>query len=109
MIAMSLPPDAKKAYGIVTALGTKLGERARGEPTLMDDVRATQGPAALLDLVRAKTEGLVPQALVEQFAAMVSEKDWLVWRSRLLLQMRMARDGGKPAPGHEQGKGVGRP
>lgn len=102
--------DTKKAFGLVTALGTKLGERARDEPDLLADIRATPDAEAFRDLVRRKSEGLVPPALVETFTRdVVTEDDWLQWRSRLLLQAKMVRDGGRPAPGHEKGRGVGKP
>jgi len=101
--------ETKKAYGVVTALGTKLGEKARAEPDLVDRVRATADIAAFRDIIRVSSEGLVPAALVATFLAeVVSDADWVQWRSRLLLQMKLARDGGKPAPGHESGRGVGR-
>lgn len=58
-------------------------------------------------LVRAAAEGLVPPTLVSLFAdEVVTPADWVQWRSRLLLQMKLARDGGQPAPGHEAGRGV---
>lgn len=102
--------EAKKAYGVVTALGTKLGERAKRETDLIERVRASADIASFRALVRASSEGLVPPALVDSFLdEVVTEADWVQWRSRLLLQMKLARDGGKPAPGHETGRGVGRP
>lgn len=101
---------SKKAYGVVTALGTKLGERARSEADLIDRVRATPDIGSFRAMVRASSEGLVPPALVASFLdEVVTEGDWVQWRSRLLLQMKLAREGGKPAPGHESGRGVGRP
>lgn len=97
--------ETKKAFGLVTALGTKLGERARGEPALLDELRATTEAAGFRALVREKAEGLVPPALVATFLdEVVREEDWLLWRSRLLLQAKMVREGGKPAPGHEAGR-----
>ena len=102
--------ETKKAYGVVTALGTKLGEKARTDTDLVDRVRGTPDIAAFREIVRASSEGLVPAALVATFLDdVVSEADWVQWRSRLLLQMKLARDGGKPAPGHESGRGVGKP
>lgn len=102
--------EPKKAFGLVTALGTKLGERARDEPDLLSDVRATPDADAFRDLVRRKTEGLVPPTLVDAFTReVVADADWQQWRSRLLLQAKMVRDGGKPMPGHEKGRGVGKP
>lgn len=102
--------DAKKAYGIVTALGTKLGERARSEPDLDRDLRAAADLAAFRALVREKSEGLAPPAIVGLFLdEVLTDADWTLWRARLLLQLKMVRDGGKPAAGHEAGRGVGRP
>lgn len=102
--------DVKRAYGIVTAIGTKLGERARDEPHLDAVLRATPDAAAFRAKVRELAAGLVPDALLAQFVdEVVTDADWQAWRSRLLLQLKMVRDGGKPAPGHEKGKGVGRP
>ena len=106
---MSLPPDAKKAYGVVMAIGTKLGERARTDDAMVDAFRAAKDRAAFVALAREKAAGAVPPVLLDQFDALVTDKDWIQWRSRLLLQLKMTRDGGAPAPGHEQGKGVGRP
>lgn len=106
---MSLPADVKKQYGLVMAMGTKLGERAKDEPTLLDEIRKTTSAETFRDLVRAKAEGRAPAVLIEQFATLVTGADWLVWRSRLILQAKMTRDGGKPAAGHEAGKGVGKP
>jgi hypothetical protein len=106
---VSLPPDAKKAYGLVSAIGTKLGERARDEPALVDALRAAPDAPAFRALVREKAEGRVPPAVLDGFLAVVRDDDWLPWRSRLLLQVKLVRDGGRPAPGHEAGKGVGRP
>jgi hypothetical protein len=106
---MSLPPDAKKAYGFVSALGTKLGERARAEPALVEAIRAAPDLGSFRALVQAKATGLVPPVVVEGFFAVVRDEDWTQWRSRLLLQVKLTRDGGKPAPGHETGRGVGKP
>jgi hypothetical protein len=106
---LSLPPDAKKAYGLVSALGTKLGERARGEPGLVDALRATPDLAAFRALVTEKAAGLLPPVILDGFFAVVTEQDWLQWRSRLILQVKLTRDGGKPAAGHEAGRGVGKP
>lgn len=102
--------ETKKAYGLVSAVGTKLGERAKAEPDLVALVRATPDMAAFRAVVREKAEGLLPSAVLASFLdEVVTEADWLQWRSRLLLQMKLVRDGGKPAPGHEKGRGVGRP
>lgn len=101
--------ETKKAYGIVTALGTKLGEKARATPELVDRIRATRDRSEFGGLVRAESEGLLPAALVSTFLdEVVTDADWLQWRARLLLQMKLIRDGGKPAPGHEAGRGVRR-
>lgn len=102
--------ETKKAYGIVTAIGTKLGEKARAEKDLLDRIRATNDIDSFRTVVRAAAEGLLPPAVLSGFLEEVATPtDWIQWRSRLLIQMKLARDGGKPAPGHEQGKGVGRP
>lgn len=102
--------ETKKAYGIVTALGTKLGERARDEPTLDKELRAAPDLDAFRALVHAKAEGRAPDAIVRAFLDdVLTPDDWVQWRSRLLLQLKLVRDGGKPAPGHEAGRGVGRP
>lgn len=101
--------DAKKAYGLVTALGTKLGEKARGDATLVDRLKATSDAAAFRQEVRALAAGALPDALLAAFVDdVVQDDDWLQWRSRLVLQVKMVRDGGRPAPGHEAGKGVKR-
>lgn len=101
--------EPKKAYGIVTALGTKLGERAREEPELDRALRSAPDLAAFGALLREKTAGLLPPALVDQFLGdVVKPDDWVQWRARLLLQLKLVRDGGAPAPGHEAGRGVGR-
>lgn len=104
--------EPKKAYGLVTALGTKLGERARADPGLDQDIRAAPDVEAFRALVRAKADGLVPPAVLEAFLGeVVTPDEWVLWRARLLLQLKMVRDGGRPAPGHEAGRGVakGRP
>jgi hypothetical protein len=102
--------EPKRAYGILAALGTKLGERARTEDALLAEIRATPDLAAFRDVVRAKVEGLVPPALVEAFfAEAVTESDWILWRARLLIQARMVKEGKGRVAGHEAGKGVGRP
>ena len=93
----------------MTALGTKLGEKARAEPALVDRLKATTDAAAFRREVRALAAGTVPDALLATFAdEVVTDADWLLWRSRLMLQLKMVRDGGKPAPGHEAGRGVKR-
>ena len=97
--------ETKKAYGIVTALGTRLGERARAEEGLVPELRATQDAASFRALVKAKAEGLVPPAVLDAFLGeVVTDADWVLWRSRLLLQVKMVREGGRPAPGHEAGR-----
>lgn len=102
--------DVKKAYGIVTALGTKLGERARDEPGLDRELRAAPDLEAFGALVREKATGIAPPMIVDAFLQdVVTPDDWVQWRSRLLLQLKLVRDGGKPAAGHEAGRGVGRP
>lgn len=101
--------ETKKAYGVVTALGTKLGERARTDETLLGRIRQAPDPAAFRALVESEAAGLVPAAVVALFFdEVVTAADWVQWRARLLLQAKLARDGGKPAPGHEAGKGVRR-
>lgn len=100
----------RKAYGMVTAIGTKLAERAKADDTLVPRIRATPGREAFTALVRHESAGLLPPALVETFLTeVVTESDWIVWRSRLLIQIKMVVAGAKPAPGHEAGRGVGRP
>lgn len=101
--------ETKKAYGVVTALGTKLGERAKTDEALLARIRAAPDLAAFRALVTQEAAGLVPDALVSTFfAEVVKEGDWPQWRARLLLQMKLVREGGKPAPGHESGRGVRR-
>lgn len=107
---MSLPPEAKKAYGIVSAIGTKLGEKARDEPTLIEEIRATPTIEDFRARVRHHAGGRVPDTLLAQFLdSVVTDADWVQWRARLLLQAKLIREGGKPAPGHEAGRGVGKP
>lgn len=103
--------EVKRAYGVLAAIGTRLGERARTEPTVVDQLRAPQDADAFRLVVRALVEGRVPPAVLDGFVnEVVTSDDWEKWRARLLVQVKMTRDGGKPAPGHEQGgKGVGRP
>lgn len=102
--------ETKKAYGVVTAMGAKLGERAKTDAGLLDRIRATPDREAFQAIVRASAEGLVPPALVSTFLDdVLTPEEWILWRSRLLIQMKLTRDGGKPAPGHEAGRGVGRP
>lgn len=101
--------ETKKAYGVVTALGTKLGERAKEDDALLARVRAAPDVSAFRAIVEHESAGLVPNALVTSFLSeVVTEADWVQWRARLLLQMKLTREGGKPAPGHEAGKGVRR-
>ena len=107
---MSLPPDAKKAYGLVSAVGTRVGERAREEPALLDAIRAAPDITAFRSLVRGAVGDRLPDAVLASFLdAAVTDADWTQWRARLLLQAKMTRDGGTRAAGHEQGKGIGRP
>lgn len=94
--------ETKKAYGVVTALGTSLGERARDAPTLLEDVRATETPDELRALLPRVLEGAKSAPLLPGFLDLLTDAEWKVWRSRLLLQAKMVRDGGKPAPGHER-------
>ena len=102
--------ETKKAYGIVTALGTKIGERAKTEPDVIATLRGAPDIDAFRTAVRGAAAGLLPDALVATFCNdVLADADWVQWRSRLLLQAKLIRDGGKPAPGHESGKGVGRP
>lgn len=91
--------DTRKAYGVVTALGNALGEKAKAEPAVLADVRATSDLEAFRRAVAAHA---APAQLVAMFNAFVTEDDWRVWRSRLLLQAKMVREGSKPAPGHER-------
>lgn len=106
---MSHPPDVKKQYGIVTAIGTKVGERARSEPGLIEQIRAAADLPSFQAIVR-RAATTAPPALVEQFlGTIVTQADWVQWRSRLLLQAKMVRDGQKPAEDHRSGKGVGGP
>lgn len=103
--------ELKRAYGVLAAIGTRLGERARTESDVLDNLRSAQDAEAFRVVVRALAEGRVPPAVLDGFVQeVVTEKDWTQWRARLLVQVKMVRDGGKPAPGHEgAGKGVGRP
>lgn len=102
--------DVRKAYGLVAAVGTRLGEQARDDDALIPRVRATADADAFRALVRERVAGALPDAVVASFLDdVVTPEDWRQWKSRLLIQMRMTKEGGKPAPGHEKGKGVGRP
>lgn len=102
--------EAKKAFGIVTALGTKLGERARTTPGIDAALRDAPDLDAFRAVVRQYAEGAVPLAVLAAFLnEVLDEAEWRLWRSRLILQLKMVRDGGKPAPGHEKGRGVGPP
>lgn len=104
------PPNLKKAYGMVTAIGSKLADRAKADPTLPARIRAAPDREAFNALVRGESAGLVPPALVESFLTdAVNDADWVQWRSRLLLHLKMTLAGDKPAAGHEAGRGVGRP
>ncbi|GEM_PF-4868844 len=93
----------------MSAIGSRLGERARGEPGVLDALRATPDLAAFQAFLREACQGLVAPALVEQLLLLPTEADWTQWRSRILLQAKMVREGKSAAPGHEAGKGVGRP
>jgi hypothetical protein len=107
---MSHPPDVKKQYGIVSAIGTKVGEKARSRPDLIAAIRATSGLDEFRAKVREVCTDVVPPALLTTFLDdIVKEADWQQWRSRLLLQAKMVRDGAKPAEDHRSGKGVGGP
>lgn len=97
--------DEKKAYGTVTALGTDLGKRAKDDATLLASVRATDSVEALRKRVSELFDGGKLAPLAASFNEHIGEGDWQVWRSRLLLQAKMIRDDGKPAPGHESGRG----
>lgn len=102
--------DTRKAYGIVTAIGAKLGERAKDDADLDKRLRAAPDRASFETLVRDAAGGSVPGTLLDAFVREVlTDADWVQWRARLLLQLKMTRDGGKPAPGHEAGRGVGKP
>ena len=60
--------------------------------------------------MRRLVAGRVPDALLASFVdTIITDADWAIWRSRLLLQVKMVRDGAAPAPGHEKGRGVGKP
>ena len=102
--------ELKRAYGVLAAVGTKLGERARTEPDVLDKLRAPQDADAFRIVVRLLAEGRLPDALVTQFVEeVVTDAEWEKWRARLLVQVKMTREGGRPKPGHEAGRGVGRP
>jgi hypothetical protein len=102
--------DVRKAYGIVAAVGAKLGVKAREDEGLVPALREAPDVAAFRDRVRDAVRGLLPDALVESFVSeVVTDADWRQWRARLLVQVKMTRDGKAPAPGHEKGRGVGRP
>lgn len=76
----------------------------------MPSLRAANDIDKFRALVRASVEGLVPASLVETFLAdVLTDTDWVQWRARLLIQIRLSKEGGKPAPGHEAGRGVRRP
>lgn len=102
--------ETKKAYGILAAVGARLGERARAERDVLQRLRAPEDADAFRLAVRLLAEGRVPDAVLRAFVEeVVTDADWEKWRARLLVQAKMARDGGRPAPGHESGRGVGRP
>ncbi|MFA5860640.1 MAG: hypothetical protein WDA16_02990 [Candidatus Thermoplasmatota archaeon] len=102
--------DVKKAYGILSAVGSKLGERARTDSEVVTKLRATADAAEFRSIVKSLASSLVPDALVTSFVEqVVTDADWDKWKARLLVQVKMVRDGAKRAPGHEAGKGVARP
>lgn len=95
---------------MVSAVGTRIGEKARDAPEILAEIRGAPDAAAFRAAVRAHAEGRLPPAVLDTFLAeVVKDDDWTQWRARLLLQAKMTREGGKPAPGHEQGRGVGKP
>lgn len=103
-------PETRKAYGLVSAVGARLGERARDAPDILARIRGAPDVGAFRASVREHVAGRLPDAVLAQFLdEVVTDADWTQWRARLLLQAKMTRDNAKPAPGHEAGRGVGRP
>lgn len=95
--------ELKKAYGLVTAVGTKLGEKAREDATVVECLRGAGDADAFRITVRLLAEDLLPAAVLRAFLEdVVDDEGWEKWRARLVLQVKMVRDGGKPAPGHEK-------
>ena len=94
----------------MTAIGTKLGELAKTDPDAIARVRAAPDLAAFRTLVRETCAATTPPALLATFLDDITkEEDWTQWRSRLLLQAKLVRDGQKPAEDHRSGRGVGGP
>lgn len=99
---MSHSADVKRAYGLVTAVGTAVGERAKADPAVLEQVRGTQSLEELTRILGELVEGSKSAAVLPLFLPLLTEEEWKVWRARILLQAKMVRDDGKPAPGHER-------
>lgn len=94
----------------MSAVGTKLGEKARGDATVVERLRGAGDADAFRITVRLLAEGLLPEAVLRSFLEdVIDDEGWEKWRARLVLQVKMVRDGGKPAPGHESKGGPTRP
>lgn len=96
--------DEKKAFGVVTAAGKRIGEAARdGDASALDAVRAAQDASALVAVLREKS-GL-PGGLLDAFAEWAASQPFAKLRAQVVLQSKMHAEGKRPAPGHEAGRG----
>lgn len=97
--------DDRKAFGVMSAVGKRLGEAARdGNAGPLDALRSAPDAPALVALVR-EASGL-PGPLVDEFAAWAAGQPFAKVRAQMLLQAKMHAEGKRPAPGHEAGRGT---
>lgn len=99
--------DDRKAYGVISALGKAIGERARaGDVAALEALRATWDRESFGLFLEALQTSL-PPALVADFVATVTDETWSKTKAKIVLQAKMVAEGGAPAPGHEaKGGGV---
>lgn len=96
--------DERKAFGVITAAGKRIGEAARaGNASPLERARGAPDVASLVALLR-EASGL-PAPVVDAFAEWAATQPFAKLRAQFVLQAKMHAAGGAPAPGHEAGRG----
>lgn len=94
--------DLRKLYGVVSALGKRLGDAEREGGDVLPKLRAAESREALVAAIREAETGL-PEKMLDGFFDALTEENWSQWKARIVLQTKMVATGEKPAPGHEAG------
>lgn len=96
--------DEKKAYGVLVALGTAVGNEAKADDAVIAELRAIPDAGALEDFLM-RHRGNLPEGLVREFLAATPPAEFQKTKSKLVLQAKMVVRGDQPVSAADARKG----